>query len=254
MSFIIGGVGTSNNASISDIFNSGGGGSGSTESSSPPSITALQKKVKVKPNNAQAWSHFRKPYAGATHPADEAGAWTHFLALKPGNFEGPAAPCSGPGADGGQPGRPGADLFSSRPLRRRPATTPRSPAAPSARSRRTPSSQAQAAADSDQQTQALLKASVSREEGEHLVEEVQRHLQQDRRAAGLQVERPRGNNLGSTTDAAAQSANDPKSAIKAYNAFLKLAPEDTNTPQVRSIMKQLKERQPTTATPSTATP
>ena len=85
MSFIIGGVGTGNNASISDIFNSGGGGSGST-TAQPASITALQKKVKVKPNNAQAWSQLANAYAGATRPADEAGAWTHFLALKPGNF------------------------------------------------------------------------------------------------------------------------------------------------------------------------
>ncbi len=31
---------------------------------------------------------------------------------------------------------------------------------------------------------------------------------------------------------AAQSANDTKSAIKAYDAFLKLAPDDANAPQV----------------------
>ena len=32
---------------------------------------------------------------------------------------------------------------------------------------------------------------------------------------------------------AAQSANDTKSAIKAYDAFLKIAPDDVNAPQVQ---------------------
>jgi predicted TPR repeat methyltransferase len=39
---------------------------------------------------------------------------------------------------------------------------------------------------------------------------------------------------------AAQSANDTKAAIKAYGAFLKIAPNDANAPQVKTILKQLK--------------
>jgi hypothetical protein len=53
---------------------------------------------------------------------------------------------------------------------------------------------------------------------------------------------------GLAASSAAQSANDTKSAIKAYDAFLKLAPDDVNAPQVKTILKQLK-----TTTPSVTT-
>ncbi len=76
ISFIIGGVGTGNNASLSDIFNNGGGGSG-RRPRSPRASRRCRRQVKVKPNNAQAWSQLANAYAGATRPADEAGAWTH---------------------------------------------------------------------------------------------------------------------------------------------------------------------------------
>jgi tetratricopeptide (TPR) repeat protein len=39
---------------------------------------------------------------------------------------------------------------------------------------------------------------------------------------------------------AAQAASDGPTAIKAYEAFLKLAPDDASAPQVKSVIKQLK--------------
>ena len=250
MSFIIGGVGTGNNASISDIFNNGSGSSGST-TGQPASITALQKTVKVKPNDAQAWSQLANAYAGATRPADEAAAWTHFVALKPGNFNGlqrlalaqaqmaanlsnqaqtyqQQASASSPGNDSTFTGGTLGSLSQD------------------------PVSQAQAAADSDQQTQALLKASV-------LAKKANTWWKKSSGTYSKIVVLPvfKSNDLAATIwlnyGSAAQSANDTKSAIKAYNAFLKLAPEDTNAPQVRSIVKQLKSTTGA-STPSTATP
>jgi tetratricopeptide (TPR) repeat protein len=40
---------------------------------------------------------------------------------------------------------------------------------------------------------------------------------------------------------AAQSANDPATVIAAYEAFLKLAPDDPTAPEVRRILKQYKQ-------------
>jgi tetratricopeptide (TPR) repeat protein len=45
---------------------------------------------------------------------------------------------------------------------------------------------------------------------------------------------------------AATSAGDAKSAIAAYEAFLKLAPQDPSAPEVRRILKQLKAQSGTT--------
>ena len=40
---------------------------------------------------------------------------------------------------------------------------------------------------------------------------------------------------------AAQSANDTATVIAAYEAFLKLAPDDPTAPEVRKILKQYKQ-------------
>ena len=87
ISFIIGGVGTGSNASLSDIFGNDGGGRTST-TSQPASIGELQKTVKANPKNAQAWQQLADAYAARQQPATEAAAWGHVVALKPGNMDG----------------------------------------------------------------------------------------------------------------------------------------------------------------------
>jgi hypothetical protein len=85
LSFVIGGVGTGNQASLSDIFGNGGGGAGTT-TAQPESITALEKTVKAKPKNAQAWQDLANAYSGATRPSDEAfrqELWVELLAKPP---------------------------------------------------------------------------------------------------------------------------------------------------------------------------
>ena len=109
-----------------------------------------------------------------------------------------------------------------------------------------PVSQAQAASETDQQTKALIKAGV-------LAKRASSWWKKSASTYGKIVVLPAfaQNDLAATVwlnyGSAAQSANDAKSAIKAYDAFLKLAPEDVNAPQVRKIVKQLK----TTSTTST---
>jgi len=110
-----------------------------------------------------------------------------------------------------------------------------------------PVSQAQAASQQQQQSAALIKASG-------FAKRASSWWKKSADTYGQIVVLPafKKNDLAATVwlnyGSAAQSANDKKSAIKAYDAFLKLAPDDVNAPQVKTILKQLK-----TTTPSVTT-
>jgi tetratricopeptide (TPR) repeat protein len=247
LTFIIGGVGTGNSASISDIFNNGGGGGGSN-TPQPGSIGALQKTVKAKPSNAQAWQQLANAYASATRPADEARAWTHYVALRPGNLEGLQRLALAQAQM--------ATNLSNQAQSYQQQASATSPGNDSTFSGGTlgsltqdPVSQAQAAADSSQQTAALLKAGV-------VAKKASTWWKKSTGTYSKIVALPAfaKNDLAATIwlnyGSAAQSASDTKSAIKAYNQFLKIAPDDANAPQVRSIVKQLKA----TSASSTSTP
>jgi tetratricopeptide (TPR) repeat protein len=247
LSFIIGGVGTGNQASLSDIFGNNGSASGGTTTAQPESITTLQKTVKAQPKNAQAWSDLADAYASATRPSDEAGAWQHYVALKPANLDGlqrlaladaqvatnlsnqaqsyqQQAQSSSPGNDSTFSGGTLGSLTED------------------------PVSQAEAASETDQQTAALIKASG-------FAKRASTWWKKSSDAYGKIVVLPafKKNDLAATVwlnyGSAAQSANDTKAAIKAYSAFLKIAPDDTNAPQVKTILKQLKAAPAATSTP-----
>jgi tetratricopeptide (TPR) repeat protein len=237
LSFVIGGVGTGNNASLSDIFNNNGGGGGTT-TSQPESISALQKTVKAKPTNAQAWQDLANAYASATRPSDEAGAWQHYVALKPANLDGLQRLALAEAQV--------ATNFSSQAQSYQQQASSSSPGNDSTFSGGTlgslsqdPVSQAQAASESEQQTASLLKAST-------FAKRATTWWKKSSGTYGKIVVLPafKKNDLAATVwlnyGSAAQSANDTKSAIKAYDAFLKLAPDDVNAPQVKTILKQLK--------------
>jgi tetratricopeptide (TPR) repeat protein len=245
LSFVIGGVGTGNNASLSDIFGKNGGSAGSTPSQ-PASITALQKKVKAQPTNAQAWSDLADAFASASRPSDEAGAWQHYIALKPGNLNGLQRLASAQAQT--------ATTLSNQAQSYQQAASSSSPGNDSTFSGGTlgslsqdPVSQAQASASSDQQTKALVKASA-------FVKRARMWWQKSAGTYGKIVVLPAfaKNDLAATVwlnyGSAAQSANDTKSAIKAYDAFLKLAPDDASAPQVKTILKQLKASTPSVTT------
>jgi tetratricopeptide (TPR) repeat protein len=248
LSFVIGGVGTGNQASLSDIFGNGSASGGGTTTAQPESITALQKTVKAKPANAQAWSDLADAYASATRPSDEAGAWQHYVALKPGDLNGLQRLAL---ADAQV-----ATNFSNQAQSYQQQASSSSPGNDSTFAGGTlgsltqdPVSAAQAAADSDQQTAALIKAST-------FAKRASTWWKKSTDAYGKIVVLPafKKNDLAATVwlnyGSAAQSANDTKSAIKAYDAFLKIAPDDVNAPQVKSILKQLKKATPSVSSSS----
>jgi tetratricopeptide (TPR) repeat protein len=238
LSFVIGGVGTGNNASLSDIFGNSGGGSAATTGAAPASITALQKTVKAKPSNAAAWQELANAYSSASRPSDEAGAWKHYVALKPGDLDALQRLALAQAQV--------ATNYSNQAQTYQQAASASSPGNDSTFSGGTlgslaqdPVSQATAAADQEQQTKALTQASK-------LASKATTWWKQSSDTYGKIVVLPafKKNDLAATVwlnyGSAAQSANDTQAAIKAYDAFLKIAPDDQNAPQVKTILKQLK--------------
>jgi cytochrome c-type biogenesis protein CcmH/NrfG len=245
-SFIIGGVGTGSSASLSDII--GGDGPAATTTTSA-SLESLEKSVKTQPKNAGTWQQLADAYATAGRPADEARAWGKVVALRPGNMEHLQRLALA------QAQMATNQSNQAQQLQQQASST--SPGADTTFSGGTlgsltldPVTQAQAAADSEQQTKLLTEA------GKY-ADKASTWWKRSTTTYGKIVTLPafKTNDLAATIwlnyGSAAQSANDSKTAIKAYEAFLKLAPDDANAGQVRTIVKALK--QPDTST-TTVTP
>jgi tetratricopeptide (TPR) repeat protein len=244
-SFVIGGVGTGNQASLSDIFGNSGGSSGTTTPTAG-SVGSLEKKVKAQPKNAQAWTDLANAYASATQPSDEARAWAKVNALKPGNMETLQRLALAQAQV--------ANNNSSQAPQLQQAGLSQSPGNDSTFAGGTlgtlsedPVTQAQAAAESDQQSKYLTQAST-------YAKKANTWWKRSTGTYGKIVSLPSfsKNDLAATIwlnyGSAAQSANDTKTAIKAYDSFLKLAPDDVNAAQVKKILKQLKASSSTTTT------
>ena len=194
LSFVIGGVGTGNNASLSDIFGNNGGGSGTT-TAQPASVGSLEKKVKAQPKNAQAWQDLAERLR-QRDPPDRRGA--RLAATSSRSSPATWTACSASPWRRRRWRPTTATRRSSCSSRRsppRPATTARSRAARSARSPRIRSRRPRPRPQTEQQTKLLDRGEQDRQEGEHLVEALDEHLRQDRRAAGVHEERPRRHDL-----------------------------------------------------------
>jgi len=132
---VIGGVGTGNNASLSDIFGNSGGGGGSTTPQAS-SIGTLQKDGQGQAERRAGLAAARRPYASATRPSDEATAWQHYVALKPSSLDGLQRLALAQAQVATNYGNQ-AQTYQQAASPRRQVTTARSRAARSARSRRT---------------------------------------------------------------------------------------------------------------------
>jgi tetratricopeptide (TPR) repeat protein len=247
-SFIIGGVGTGSNASLSDVFGQNGGGSGSTTPGAS-SIGSLEKKVKAKPSDAVAWTDLANAYASATRPADEARAWGHVVTLKPGNMDSlqrlALAQAQVATNNSNQ-----AQQLQQQALTSSPGNDSTFSGGMLGSLSEDPVTQAQAASESEQQSKLLGEATK-------IGTKATTWWKRSTSTYGKIVELPAfaKNDLAATVwlnyGSAAQSASDTKTAIKAYDAFLKLAPDDVNAPQVRTILKQLKKPASSTTTTTT---
>jgi tetratricopeptide (TPR) repeat protein len=251
LSFVIGGVGTGNNASLSDIFGNSGGGSSASTTPTASSIGSLQKKVKAQPTNAQAWTDLANAYASASRASDEATAWGHVAALKPGNSD-TLQRLALAQAQVATNQTNQATQLQQEGLSSSPGNDSTFQGGTLGTLSEDPVTQAQAAASSDQQSKLLSQAST-------YAQKASVWWKRSTATYGKIVALPSfsKNDLAATIwlnyGSAAQSARDTKTAIKAYEAFLKLAPDDVNAPQVKSILKQLKPAVVTTTSGSSTT-
>jgi cytochrome c-type biogenesis protein CcmH/NrfG len=249
-SFIIGGVGTGSNASLSDIIGNNDGSGASTTSTA--SIGSLEKKVKAKPSDAQSWQLLADAYAGASRPADEARAWGHVVKLKPSNMDSlqrlALAEAQVATIQTNQ-----AQQLQQRALTSSPGNDSTFSGGTLGSLSEDPVTQAQAASESEQQGKLLTQAST-------YAKKANTWWKRSTGTYGKIVKLPAfvKNDLAATVwlnyGSAAQNANDTKTAITAYNAFLKLAPDDVNAPQVRTLVKQLKKPASSSSTTVTTTP
>jgi cytochrome c-type biogenesis protein CcmH/NrfG len=84
-SFVIGGVGSGSNFSLSDII--GGGSGGSSSSTDTGNAGALLKQVKLHPNNAALWTQLSEAYSTNNQTLLAVKAAEHAAKLQPNNVE-----------------------------------------------------------------------------------------------------------------------------------------------------------------------
>jgi tetratricopeptide (TPR) repeat protein len=245
-SFIIGGVGTGSSASLSDILGDDGTG---TSTTSNASLGSLEKKVKEEPKNATAWQQLADSYASAGRPADEAKAWSKVIALKPKDMESYQRLALAQ-AQMATNQSTQAQTIQQQALTASPGNDSTFSGGTLGTLSEDPVTQAQAASDTERQTKLLTQAST-------FSTKAATWWKRSTTTYGKLVKLPgfAKNDLAATIwlnyGSAAQSAQDSKTAIKAYESFLKLAPDDVNAPQVKTIVKELKK--PSTSSTSTST-
>ncbi len=90
-SFVIGGVGSGSNFSLSDII--GGGSGGSSSSTDTGNAGALLKQVKAHPNNAALWTQLSEAYSTNNQTLLAVQAAEHATKLQPEQRRGPEDAC-----------------------------------------------------------------------------------------------------------------------------------------------------------------
>ncbi len=236
--FLIGGVGSGNNYSLGDILNKNGGGS--TTAAQSEDVTTLRAKVKANPKDAASWSKLADAYlASASDAGKAASALTTYLALKPGNadamrrlatayvgayqYEAQIAQgyqqqsSSLPGLDSGTFG--GTGVLSS-------LTTDALQAAQANQSRA-------------KQTELLAKAKPYQTRASKYVKQAVASYAAIVAAPGFAKSDSPASTLFQYGQVA-EAASDTATAIKAYEQFIKLAPEDPSAAAVKQRIKQLK--------------
>ena len=251
ISFIIGGVGTGSQASLSDIIGNDNGGAG-TSTTSTASVGELLKRVKANPKNAVAWQQLADAYAAQQNPALEATAWGHVVKLKPADMDSyqrlALAQAQVATNNSNQ-----AQSLQQQALTSSPGNDSTFSGGTLGTLSEDPVTQAQAASEQEQQTKLLTQAGK-------IGKKADAWWKRSTVTYGKLVALPAfaKNDLAATVwlnyGSAAQAASDGKTAIKAYEEFLKIAPDDVNAPQVKKVITQLKASEKAASTSTATTP
>jgi cytochrome c-type biogenesis protein CcmH/NrfG len=257
-SFVIGGVGSGSNFSLSDIIGSNSGSSSSTTNSS--SVTSLLKQIKVHPKDAALWSQLSQAYQTDSRLDDAVNAAAKAVKLRPNNVENVKVLANLYQAQANNLNTQAQTLYSQAYTLQQqdPASSPFSAVSPT-------STSPLASAIQDPFTQAAsntisLQISQLQAQSSTLATQAQT-------ASQKALEQYRSIVNAHTNDAqswlsyasAAEQVGNNTAALKGYKEFLRLVPADPIAPQVKAKVKSLeksiaaakKKAAPTTTTTTT---
>ena len=206
---------------VGDVFRDAAGGRASRRSPTPSRRCSTTRRT---PRRSRIWLPPTRPKA--TRPGLE--AMTSYISLKPEEHgRAPRARSAVPAESVDRAGAR-ADLLRCAPTTSRPGPSgTRSSSSAAARSRPTPSRTPSARRTS-------ARSPPPRRRSREPPRKRSRRIA-DHRDSADRPHRP------AQLAQAAQSANDTATVIAAYEAFLKLAPDDPTAPEVRKILKQYKQ-------------
>ena len=226
--FVVFGVGSGSTGisnALQNAFNFGGGGG--------PSISGLRAKANAHPQNASGWRDLATAYEEKHQTANAVTALERYTRLRPKDasalqeLASQYSTLAGTYSTEAQDAQAAAQTAEPGSTFAPPPTTALGKAFSSTALLRDPISASLSQDATTRESQAFQKLS----QVEARAESTYRRLAKlDPNDASTQVQ------LGQS----AQAANDTKTAIAAYERFLKLAPSDPLAPQVRAVLKQLK--------------
>jgi cytochrome c-type biogenesis protein CcmH/NrfG len=260
-SFVIGGVGSGSNFSLSDIIGSSSGSSSSTTNST--SVTSLLKQINLHPKDAALWSQLSQAYQTDNRLDDAVNAAAKAVKLRPGNLANVKILANLYQAQANNLNTQAQTLYSQAYTLQQqdPASSPFSAVSPT-------STSPLASAIQDPFTQAAsntisLQISQLQAQSSTLARQAQaanqKALAQYRSIVNTHV-----NDAQSWLSfaSAAEQVGNSATALKGYKEFLRLVPADPIAPQVKAKVKSLektiaaakKKAATTTTTPTTTTP
>lgn len=260
-SFVIGGVGSGSNFSLSDIIGSNSGSSSSTANSS--SVTSLLKQIKLHPKDAALWSQLSQAYQTDSRLDDAVNAAAKAVKLRPNNVENVKILANLYQAQANNLNTQAQTLYSQAYTLQQqdPASSPFSAVSPT-------STSPLASAIQDPFTQAAsngisLQISKLQAQSSTLATQAQTANQKALEQYRSIVNKHTGDAQSWLSYAsAAEQVGNNATALKGYKEFLRLVPADPIAPQVKAKVKSLeksiaaakKKAATTTTTPTTTTP
>jgi cytochrome c-type biogenesis protein CcmH/NrfG len=261
-SFVIGGVGSGGNFSLSDIIGNNSGSSSSTTNSS--SVTSLLKQIKVHPKDGALWSQLSQAYQTDSRLNDAVTAAAKAVKLRPNNVDGIKTLANLYQAQANDLNSRAQTIYGQAYALQQqdPASSPFAAVSPT-------STSPLASAIQDPFTQAAsntisVQIATLQQESSKLAVQAQTANQKALAQFHSIVNKHTGDAQSWLSyGTAAEQVGDNTAALKGYKEFLRLVPADPIAPQVKAKVKSLtktiaaakkKATASTTTSPTTTTP
>lgn len=235
ISFVIGGVGSGTNFSLSDIFGSNSGGGGSSSGSSQ--VDKYLKQTREHPRRPDLWVALGGAYEAAGQPVQAAQAYERAVRLRPNDSDALASLASAYQQQGNTLASQAQALQQQAYViqQSQPNSSSFTPGASSAlgTALQSPIEQARASLVSEQagklQTEATQLATQAQGWYRKALVPYSKLTRLSSADPGTWIQ----------YGLAAQRANETHTALRAYKHFLKIAPDDPDAASVRQLVKQL---------------